>query len=135
MQVKKSFEMDCSHRLENPKLNKEQNEEIFGKCYNYPSHGHTYKLEVTVSGPQSNGMVINFAELKKVVTELIIDKCDHHFLNEVEMFKGRITTAETMCEVFWKILDDYFTSAKPSIILLKIEVFETSTSSACLELK
>lgn len=53
-----------------------------GKCKNV--HGHSYKLNVTVSGKPitdaSNvkyGMVIDFGDLKKIVKEEIVDLFDH----------------------------------------------------------
>ena len=53
-----------------------------GKCKNV--HGHSYKLSVTVIGhpitDRKNvklGMVIDFGDLKKIVSEEIVDKFDH----------------------------------------------------------
>ena len=53
-----------------------------GKCKNV--HGHSYKLSVTVIGKPindtahvKNGMVIDFGDLKKIVTSEIVDKFDH----------------------------------------------------------
>jgi 6-pyruvoyltetrahydropterin/6-carboxytetrahydropterin synthase len=53
-----------------------------GKCKNV--HGHSYKLSVTVIGSpitdRSNvkyGMVIDFSDLKKIVTEEVVDQFDH----------------------------------------------------------
>lgn len=53
-----------------------------GKCKNV--HGHSYKLSVTVIGSPINdtdnvkyGMVIDFGDLKKIVTEEIVDVFDH----------------------------------------------------------
>lgn len=53
-----------------------------GKCKNV--HGHSYKLSVTVIGSPitdlSNvklGMVIDFADLKKIVKEEVVDQFDH----------------------------------------------------------
>lgn len=53
-----------------------------GKCKNV--HGHSYRLSVTVVGKPitdtSNvkyGMVIDFSDLKKIVTEEIVDVFDH----------------------------------------------------------
>ncbi len=56
-----------------------------GKCQHL--HGHTYGLEVTVEGtPQQSGpaagMVMDFAELRKRVAELVVEKLDHRLLNE-----------------------------------------------------
>jgi 6-pyruvoyltetrahydropterin/6-carboxytetrahydropterin synthase len=57
-----------------------------GKCFRL--HGHTYGLEVTVEGtPQMSGpaagMVMDFAELRTRVNELVIERLDHQLLNEV----------------------------------------------------
>jgi len=57
-----------------------------GKCSRL--HGHTYALEVTVQGaPQVSGpaagMVMDFADLRARVTELVVDKLDHQFLNDI----------------------------------------------------
>ena len=53
-----------------------------GKCKNV--HGHSYKLSVTVVGSPiidtshvKYGMVIDFSDLKKIVTEEIVDVFDH----------------------------------------------------------
>lgn len=53
-----------------------------GKCKNV--HGHSYKLFVTVIGSpiedKNNvkyGMVIDFTDLKKIVTEEVVDVFDH----------------------------------------------------------
>ena len=53
-----------------------------GKCKNV--HGHSYKLSVTVIGQPITdaaevkyGMVIDFSDLKKIVTEEIVDVFDH----------------------------------------------------------
>lgn len=53
-----------------------------GKCKNV--HGHSYKLSVTVIGKPITdttnvkyGMVIDFSDLKKIVTEEIVDQFDH----------------------------------------------------------
>lgn len=56
-----------------------------GPCKNI--HGHSYKLEVCItgeplndSGHPKNGMVMDFSDLKKIVSEKIIDRFDHAFV-------------------------------------------------------
>jgi 6-pyruvoyltetrahydropterin/6-carboxytetrahydropterin synthase len=53
-----------------------------GACKNI--HGHTYKLSVTIKGipvdnkkNSKNGMVIDFTDLKALVTKHILSKFDH----------------------------------------------------------
>ncbi|KGQ30112.1 6-carboxy-5,6,7,8-tetrahydropterin synthase [Gallibacterium genomosp. 2] len=73
LKVAKEFSFDMAHLLDGHD----------GKCKNL--HGHTYKLQVIVSGETENsgakkGMVIDFADLKKVVNDLIISPMDHAFI-------------------------------------------------------
>jgi 6-pyruvoyl tetrahydropterin synthase/QueD family protein len=47
-------------------------------------HGHTYTLEVTLEGDvQSNGLIIDFVVLKRMVKKHVLDKLDHQILNDV----------------------------------------------------
>lgn len=56
-----------------------------GRCRNI--HGHSYNLEVTLAGEPLNkpghpkdGMVMDFADLKKVVKEEIVNRFDHSLM-------------------------------------------------------
>lgn len=64
-----------------------------GKCNRL--HGHNWSVEVTVQGKQLNnlGMLIDFKELKQEVNETI-NKLDHVYLNELDVFKVENPTAE-----------------------------------------
>ena len=75
----KEIEWDMGHRVPNHD----------SKCKN--PHGHRYRLRATVRGPlvdtfgsSSEGMVIDFGDLKKVMTEKIHDLLDHGTLIFVE---------------------------------------------------
>jgi 6-pyruvoyltetrahydropterin/6-carboxytetrahydropterin synthase len=53
-----------------------------GLCANI--HGHSYVLDVTISGipadspgEPKDGMVIDFADLKRIVKELVVERYDH----------------------------------------------------------
>lgn len=57
-----------------------------GKCQRL--HGHTYGLEVTVEGtPQQTGpaagMIMDFAELRQRVGEVVVQPLDHQLLNDL----------------------------------------------------
>ncbi len=91
MLLSKDFTFDSAHFLT----------EYHGKCEHL--HGHTYKLRVTVEGKvQSNGLLIDFGILKKIVKEQILDKYDHRCLND--FFDN--PTAENVVMEFWKLLED-----------------------------
>lgn len=90
--VTKSFSFDAAHRLD----------QYEGKCKFL--HGHTYRLEITVSGrPNEIGMVIDFADLKAIFKSEIEAKMDHRYLNEV--LPQMNTTAENMIVWIWEQLD------------------------------
>lgn len=52
-----------------------------GKCSRL--HGHTYRLEISVTGPpDSNGVVVDFGDIKEAVTARVLDPLDHTLLND-----------------------------------------------------
>ena len=108
----KQFKFEAAHSLPNHD----------GKCKNL--HGHSYILEVTVSGEKhisgpKEGMIIDFSDLSKIVEENIINKWDHQFLNEILPFT---TTAENLAEECFKILEHN------NLQVEKIKLWETSKS-------
>lgn len=83
--VTRIFQFAAAHRLP----------EHCGKCAGI--HGHTYKLEVSVSGPlhsigSSRGMIMDFGDLKEIVEKEILSDLDHAYLNKVY----DVPTAELM---------------------------------------
>ena len=44
---------NAAHRLHNPDLTEEENQQAFGKCNNEYYHGHNYDLIVKVTGEVS----------------------------------------------------------------------------------
>lgn len=116
-----------SHMLENTALSKEQNMEIFGKCNHL--HGHNYYMEVTLCGipdPES-GYVMDLKKLKLILHENIINKVDHCYLNDLDIFKGIIPTTENMTKVFWDILKDKIN--RDNVKLYSIKIYETEKNS------
>ena len=92
-------------------------------------HGHSYKLIVEVEGPvQPNiinpeaGMVMDYGRLKQVVTDLVLDRMDHAYLNDI--FPN--PTAENMVIYIATILKHQLVPA----ILTKVELWETRNSYA-----
>jgi 6-pyruvoyltetrahydropterin/6-carboxytetrahydropterin synthase len=72
MRVCREFYFDASHHLPDYK----------GKCEN--PHGHTYKLEVVVEGDvKSDGLVMDFQRIKRIVESEVIEKLDHKNLNDI----------------------------------------------------
>ncbi len=66
------------------------------------THGHNYKLRVTVAGkpdPKS-GMILDFEEIRRAVTEGVLGRIDHQNLND---FHDN-PTAENMVVWIWERL-------------------------------
>lgn len=84
IRVTKQFDFEAAHALE----------DYSGKCRDI--HGHSYHFRVTVIGDviddkaiEENGMVIDFAILKKVVMNNVINVFDHTLvLRSDSRFRG-----------------------------------------------
>lgn len=69
--IMRHLEIDMGHRVTNHD----------GKCRNF--HGHRYRIEVAFDGVvqqesgSSQGMVVDFSELKKLLADTIDARCDH----------------------------------------------------------
>lgn len=123
--VVKEFTFDAAHYLPGYK----------GPCARI--HGHTYRLQIGVSGfPDSSGMVLDFVELKKEIQETIISKLDHFLLNEIDFcgFPKHKPTAENMVLWIHDILISRFVRDLKGILaeshLELIRLWETPTSYA-----
>jgi len=108
----KNFTFDAAHNLVNYK----------GKCERL--HGHTYRLVVKIEGEpdKSDGMVMDFVELKKIVGEHVLDKLDHYYLNDIV---GQ-STAEHIAVWIWKNLEPAL--GRDNCRLAEIELWETADS-------
>jgi 6-pyruvoyltetrahydropterin/6-carboxytetrahydropterin synthase len=119
----------AAHRLHNPELSCEENQETFGKCNNPYGHGHNYTLEVTVKGEidPRTGMVMNLSQLKQAVEEAVVEPMDHKHLNQdVGVLQGVNPTVENLVVVFWKLL----VRRLPTGMLAEVRLSETENSSA-----
>lgn len=92
-----------------------------GKCERM--HGHTYRLIVTLEGqPDSEGMIRDFVEVKKIVNEKVLEKLDHQLINDVI----KNPSAENIAVWIWQRLESDFPN------LFEIRVWETATSSVTI---
>ncbi len=96
IRVTKEFNFEMAHALKN----------YDGPCRNV--HGHSYKLFVTVIGSPSKketdpklGMLIDFADLKRLVTEHIVSVYDHAFVLSNQSI---IASSDRAHEMFSRII-------------------------------
>ena len=121
-----------------------------GACGNL--HGHTYKIEVTLEGPQDPskwGMVLDFNILKKIIKEVVPD---HRFIynklntspleadlldvleeyNCLTVGYPFATTAENMCQYFATLIDSILITkyGLTNVKVAEIKLWETTNSYA-----
>ena len=138
IRVTKEFGFEMAHVLWN----------YDGPCRNV--HGHSYRLFVTLSGMPSvdnadpkNGMVIDFADLKRIIKKEIIAIFDHsvvvskyHDEDKIIMFRKLfgntvIVDYQPTCE---NLVVDFAERIKPYMPagarLFSLKLYETATSYA-----
>lgn len=76
----------------------------FLRGYNGPCarlHGHNWSVEVVIRAPKLDGMgmLVDFMDLGKVMDELL-EKVDHHNLNEMPPFTEINPTSENLARWF-----------------------------------
>lgn len=94
--VKDKF--DAAHNLMKAGVNK--------SCENL--HGHCYNVDVVFRCYELNevGMAIDFTVAKQALRK-VINKLDHKYLNELEPFENRNTTAECIARyIYHEIKED-----------------------------
>lgn len=100
----RSYGFSSAHRLHSPLLSEEENQEFFGKCSSPYGHGHDYVLDVTVRGEvdERTGMLVDLAELDRVVQEEVVAHYDQRHLNfDTEDFATLNPTSENLVRVIW----------------------------------
>lgn len=104
-----------------------------GKCRFM--HGHNYRVRVHVSASQLDdiGMVVDFADLKKHVHE-VLGPFDHQVINEIPPFDERNTTAELLSQYAFEEVDRRLVEAEGGRVrATRVEVWENDTSCAIYE--
>jgi len=101
----RKFTFSAGHRYGRPEWGPEENARVFGSLT--VAHGHNYALEVTIRGEidPRTGMVMDLAELKRVVGEAVVSRFDHADLNQDPLFPpGTIPTTENLVRAIWDLL-------------------------------
>jgi 6-pyruvoyltetrahydropterin/6-carboxytetrahydropterin synthase len=96
------------HRLYRADWSETRNREAFGPLSEPPGHAHDYRCAVTVSGPidQRMSMVLDLAELDRILQEEVVARLDGKHLNrDVPSLAGTIPTCEAVAvDVFRRLL-------------------------------
>src|SRR3712207_6075253 len=104
--ITRRYRFCAAHRLHSHHLSSEQNRACFGKCNNPNGHGHNYVILVTIAGAPS-GTDKAIAVLDRLVNEQIVQRFDHHDLNQDPAFADRTTTGENLVLLIWDLLEPH----------------------------
>ncbi|GCF06952.1 6-pyruvoyl trahydropterin synthase family protein [Dictyobacter arantiisoli] len=130
--ITKEFTFEAAHHLPNHR----------GKCRR--PHGHSYRLQISLRGPinqtpgeSSDGMVMDFDDLKTIVNATILEQLsdsvprgkeaqlvEHGGLdhNDLNALTGIRTTAENLVHWIW---DALVAGGVPDTLLYRIRLWET----------
>ena len=145
MLITRRLEFDAGHRIPDHK----------SQCRNL--HGHRYVLAITLQGEliqapgaSSNGMVMDFSDIKDIAREKVVNLWDHAFLvyagdravvdflatlpNHKTVVLDRIPTAENLARIAFELLDPAYQACYGHQLRLKrIRLYETPNCWADVE--
>ncbi|WP_336727488.1 6-carboxytetrahydropterin synthase QueD [Achromobacter ruhlandii] len=135
--VTRRLEFDAGHRIPDHR----------SQCRNL--HGHRYVLEITLTGDvvqapgeSDNGMLMDFADIKRIAKTHIVDVWDHAFLvyegdttvrgfldsmpDHKTVVLDRIPTAENLAAIIFEILaPHYHGHYGADLRLTRVRLYET----------
>ena len=111
MLLSKDFTFDAAHNLIH----------YHGKCERL--HGHTYRLRVVLEGrPDSEGMIMDFLELKQIIKDRVLSRLDHAYINDIIAQPS----AENIGVWVWRELEG--SVRRENCRLHEVRVWETASS-------
>ena len=127
--ITRQVHFNSAHRLWNPPKSQAWNEKQYGLCTNPHWHGHNYVMEVSLRGEPDpeTGCIMDLGELRRILHERIVDKCDHRNLNdEVDFLRGVIPSTENLVIAFWNELAGHIPAGR----LHCVKLYETPRNFA-----
>ncbi len=99
-----------------------------GKCENV--HGHNFKVQVVIEGEKldETGLLVDFLDVKAAM-QMIIDRLDHVFLNDVAPFDVKNPSAENIAEYFYQEMTRSLGAGVP-VRIREVRIWETDIQSA-----
>jgi 6-pyruvoyltetrahydropterin/6-carboxytetrahydropterin synthase len=128
--ITRQVHFNSAHRLYNPTKSLRWNQAQYGLCTNPHWHGHNYVLEVSLRGEPDpvTGYLMDLGELKRILHETVVDRCDHRNLNdEVGFLRGIIPSTENLVIAFWNQIAPRI---RPPARLHGVRLYETPRNFA-----
>ena len=126
IELTRRYRFPAAHILCHDSFTPEENRRVFGKCANPAGHGHDYGLEVTVAGPidERTGELMSRERLDGVVEQRVLRRFGHRMLNDDEIFRDRVPTAENLAVAIFEQLEAPIAQAGGAR-LRRVRVLET----------
>ncbi|HOW52594.1 MAG TPA: 6-carboxytetrahydropterin synthase QueD [bacterium] len=103
-----------------------------GKCEKV--HGHNWRVRLYVSRSEldPNGFVIDFKDLDAILLR-VLDRLDHHDINEVAPFTEENPTAEHIARHLFTEAERELAGRDPACSVERVMVWESEKSCAIVE--
>jgi 6-pyruvoyltetrahydropterin/6-carboxytetrahydropterin synthase len=104
-----------------------------GECENL--HGHNWKVEAAVITERLDdiGLAVDFKLLKKLLND-ILDGLDHRYLNELEPFRTKNPSSESIAKFIFKKLEKslkaYDDTKGRDVYIKRVTVWESERAGA-----
>ena len=130
IELTRRYRFCAAHILCHASFTPEENRRVFGKCANPSGHGHNYGLEVTVAGPveERTGELMSRQQLDALVERRVLRRFGYRMLNDDELFRDRVPTAEHLAGAIFARLEGPIAKAG-SARLRRVRVLETRKSA------
>jgi len=130
MELTRCYAFPAAHVLSRPSWSAEKNEAIYGKCANPNGHGHNYDVQVTVTGPldKRTGRIVPIELLDRIFDERVRARFSRRLLNDDEVFRDRVPTAENIALVIHDSLATELANHS-SAEVVRVKIIETRHNS------
>lgn len=130
IELTRRYGFPAAHILRQPSLSDAENLTTYGKCANPNGHGHNYGVEVTVSGPidERTGRILSPDLLDRIFEERVESRFARRLLNDDEIFRDRVPTAENIALVIHAALADEV-AKRSSAEVVRVKIVETRHNS------
>ncbi len=107
IELTRRYQFPAAHVLRQPAYSDAENEAVYGRCASPNGHGHNYSVEVTVTGPvdPTTGRIIAPELLDRIFDERIGARFSRRLLNDDELFREHVPTAENLARAIYDRLE------------------------------
>lgn len=121
----RKYRFFAAHRLFNPTASDAENARVYGKCSHPNGHGHTYSVDVLLTGTLDpiTQMLADLDQIDPLVQSVLQQLAYKQIERDVPEFAGRTSTTENVVAFLFAKLAPI--AASLGLTLTRVEVSET----------